>query len=246
MVRRIESALHWFGYEHIHRPFSDFIDIKKTLKAAKEAGLSVSDYLEHRTTTSNRTPLNQTMDEMTEAGVFEGTLRQVCEIGPGSGRYLEKTLSHCDPETYEIYETSPEWRDWLVERYPVTAKNGDGHSLAETATESTDLVQAHKVFVGLPALVTLAYLGEMARAVRPGGWIVFDTMTEECFNPTNLQAWFNVSPWKWDWSPEMVARKYLLELFGKSGISLVRSFFVPLHPAVTECLIFRKAKTSVH
>lgn len=241
----IEPALRRMGYERRHRPFSEYLAFHQTLRAAKEAGLSVGDYIERRHAASGPTPLDQTMDTMAAAGVFSENLRRICEIGPGSGRYLERTLARCTPESYEIYETSEEWRAWLLNQYklnqgPLTARTTSGIDLHETESGSVDLVQAHKVFSGVPLLVTLSYLREMARVARTGGWIVFDIMTESCFTPDYLQAWFDANPWQWDWTPHMVARQYALDLLGARGVSLVHSFLVPSHPAVAECLIFRR------
>jgi hypothetical protein len=42
-------------------------------------------------------------------GVYSGAVNWVVEIGPGSGRYVEKTLSVCSPSRYEVYETATKW-----------------------------------------------------------------------------------------------------------------------------------------
>jgi phospholipid N-methyltransferase len=236
----LNASLHRLGYEKRARPFSDFITFKETQNAAKAAGISVAELIERKHVVGSKTALQQTMEGMASLGVFGGNVDRVCEIGPGSGRYLEQILKRCKPKEYEIYETSQEWRGWLVEGYPVVARKCDGKSLSETETASVDLVQAHKVFPGLPTLMTLSYLREMARVVREGGWIVFDIMTEQCFDAPHLQAWFAANPWEWDWSPRMSAVQYVVDLFGEHGISLTGSFLVPLYPAVTECLVLRK------
>jgi SAM-dependent methyltransferase len=232
--------LRWFGFQQKARPFSDFISFKETTKAAQAAGMSVGEFIESRRTTGAKTALEQTFEGMTALGVFNGTIERVCELGPGSGRYLEKTMAICRSAHYEIYETSGEWRKWLAEKYPVVVKTSDWRSLSATETGSVDLVQAHKVFPGLPTLTTLSYFREMSRVVRSGGWIVFDLMTERCFDSENLQAWFDVNPWDWDWSPRMYAIQYVIDMFEGLGITAVGSFLVPLYPGVTECLVFRR------
>ncbi len=237
----LRSALQRLGYKRKPRPFSEFVDFKETLKAAAKAGLSVGEYIERKHSTGLRTPLDETVDRMAVLGVFEGKVQKVCELGPGSGRYLDKTIARCRPRAYEIYETSHEWRSWLVKEYGVIARRSDGRTLGETESGSVDLVQAHKLFPGLPLLATLSYFREMARVVRSGGWVVFDVMTENCFSPENLQAWFDANPWDWAWAPHMCTLEYVLAMFAKEGISLVGSFQVALYPAVTECLVLRKA-----
>jgi len=223
------------------RPYSQFISFKQTIREAKAAGLSVSDYIERRHATGQRTPLDLTMDGLAALGVFEGKRERVCEIGPGSGRYLEKTIARCHPPLYEIYETSREWRNWLVQTYGVVARACDGRTLAETETHSVDLAQAHKVFGGgLPFLNSVFYFRELARIVRVGGWVVFDIMTESCFDSQHLDAWFEADPWKWAWSPHIMPRDYAVQMFAGWGFELVGSFQVSSFPGVTECMAFRR------
>ncbi len=237
------KVLPHLGYRKKARRFSDFIDFKLTQGAAKAAGRSVAEFLEQRHVVGLKTALEKTIDGMAALGVFNENIDRVCEIGPGSGRYLERIMARCKPTHYEIYETSKEWRNWLVQTYGVTARKSDWRTLRETETASVDLVQAHKVFPGLPNLTMLSYFREMARVVRNRGWIVFDAMTEKCFEPVNLQAWFDANPWDWDWSPRMCAIQYVVDMFAGLGITHVGGFLVPLHPAVTECLVFRKVET---
>jgi len=233
-----------FGRKRKPRPFSEYISFKETLKAANAAGVSVGEYIERKHLVGQRTALDQTMDGLGELGLFNSQIERVCELGPGSGRYLEKTMARCHPRHYEIYETSREWRGWLVEQHRVVARACNGKNLAETESGSVDLVHAHKLFPGLPFLVTASYLREMARVVRDGGWIVFDIMTEVCFNQQHLNAWFDANPWEWSWSPHMVARNYAVDMLAEQGVSLVGSFQVPLWPGITECMVFRKAAPS--
>lgn len=243
--RAIGKLLEEFGYERVPRAYTRFLDFKTTLREASAAGLSVEDYVELRHATGPKSPLDETMDHLLGLGVFAGEIETVCEIGPGSGRYLRKTLDLCHPRSYEIYETANDWRDWLVERYGVTARTADGRSLSETASEAIGLVQSHKTFPGVPVLTTIANLLEMARVVRSGGWVVFDVMTEECFDSENLNSWYEAKPWTWGWSPQMIARNYVIGMFAERGLTLEGSFKIPLFPGVTECMAFRKTKAQL-
>jgi SAM-dependent methyltransferase len=236
----LTRVLRHFGFEQKHRPFSDFLVFKSTLKAAKEAGLSVGDYIERKHLKGSRTALEITMEGMASLGVFNGEIRRVCEIGPGSGRYLEKIISRCHPAQFEIYETSEEWKTWLLEQHQLVARCCDGRNLADTESGSVDLVQAHKLLPGLPTLLSISYMQEMARIAGPGGWVIFDIMTEDCFEGDNLHAWVNANPWDWDWSPHIIPRDYSIRLFANRGLSFIGSFKVPLHPSVTECFVFRR------
>jgi hypothetical protein len=223
------------------RPFDQFIGFTETLAAAKAAGVSVSDYIERRHMVGPKTALELTMDGLTSLGVFNQPIERICELGPGSGRYLEKVRVRANPQTYEIYETSTEWRAWLVEQYRVQARTCDGKTLAETESGSVGLVHAHKLFPGLPDLATINYLREMARVVGENGWIVFDVMTEACFSEPYLDAWLNVDHANWNWTPHLMPRNYAVDLFSSRGIHFTGSFLIPLWPGVTECMVFRKS-----
>ncbi len=240
MLNRVLQSI---GYKPKPRPFTKFISFKKTIAEASAAGLSVSDYIERKHLVGTRSPLDITIESMASLGVFDTPKQTICEIGPGSGRYMERVIDRCHPQTYEIYETSSEWRHWLVEKYGVIARSCDGHKLSETENDSVDLIQAHKVFPGLRFLLVASYLREMARVSRDGGWIVFDIMTEACFSDQHLNEWFDVDPWKWDWTPGMVGRDFAIKSFGDRGVSFVGSFEVAQYPAITECMVFRKDST---
>lgn len=202
--------------------------------------MSVGEFLERKHLLGQQTALEKTMDCLDGLGLFSGPIDRICEVGPGSGRYLAKTIARCHPRHYEIYETSNEWRYWLIKQYGVVARCCDGRTLAETESNSVELVHAHKVFPGLPFLFIASYLREMARVVRSGGWIVFDIMTEACFIREHLDEWFEANPWEWAWAPHMISREYTVSMLGELGIFLVGSFQVPLYPAITECMVFRK------
>jgi hypothetical protein len=238
----LNSVLRRLGYKPKpkQRPFSEFIAFEETVKSAKAAGLSVGDYIDRRHPTGTRSPTDQTIDGMASLGVFDHPLERICELGAGSGRYLERTIARSHPRQYEVYETAAEWRDWLVEQHGIIPRRCDGTTLAETETGSVALVHAHKLFIGLPFLATVSYFEEMARVVQNGGWVVFDIMTEACFSPEYLKAWFDAKPWDWAWSPHMVAKDFTVKLFADRGISFVGSFQIPIFPAITECMVFRK------
>ena len=246
MRRILDPVVRSLGYEPRKRPYSEFIEFTTTLKAAEKAGLSVGEYIERKHAAGRQTALDQTIDGLASLGLFDCPMESICEIGPGSGRYLEKMIERLKPAFYEIYETSDEWRQWLVQKYGVTESVCDGHTLARTKSCSVDLVHAHKVFGGgLPFLHSASYLREMARVVRDGGWIVFDIMTEECFGEKHLDAWFDANPWDWGWEPHIMPRDYAVKLFAGRGIVLIGSFQVPSFPGTTECMVFRKGPAAV-
>ena len=240
MESMLNSVLRHFGYYQEPRPLTEFLAFKETFESAKAAGLSAGDYIDSKQFSGPRSPTDQTIDGMAALGVFDDRPQRICEIGPGSGRYLERTIAKCQPRYYEIYETAAEWRDWLVARHGVIARKCDGRTLAATESASIALIQSHKLFPALPFLNTVSYFQEMARVVQDGGWVVFDVMTESCFSPHHMKAWLDANPWHWPWSPHLLTKDFTLKFFTDHGIDFIDSFPVPLYPAITECMVFRK------
>jgi hypothetical protein len=217
----------------------DFIPFDATMRAAQAAGLSVGDYIDE---VMNATPgaTQSVIDELGALGVFAADPNTVLEIGPGSGRYLEKTLKECSPDRYEIYETAEPWANYLVETFSVVAQPTAGSSLALTPDGSVDLVQAHKVFNTVTFLCAARYFFEMARVTRPGGRIVFDVMTETCLDPATVHIWATQGGAGHGSYPAAMPRRTCVDLFATLGCSLEASFFAPMGVASTEVLVFGK------
>jgi hypothetical protein len=221
-------------------PFEDYreyIPFAPTLAGANQAGLSVGDYIDANFNVAGAT--KATLDRMKELGVFQERIDRVCEIGPGSGRYLEKTIGICSPSYYEIYETASDWQKYLVQAYKVVARPADGQSLSSTPAASIDLVQSHKVMPGQPSLVMCSYFEEMVRIVRVGGKIVFDIVTEECLDDTTLKDWFAMKG-GYQHYPCLMPKQFAIEFFQRRGCSFDGSFLIPMKPGKTECFVFTK------
>ena len=245
--RSTKNALNWlvspFGLEirrrtHDWSDTRNFIPLEETLAASERMGLSVGDYIDK---VLNNIPgaTQFTIDEMSRFGTFSQAIQTVLEIGPGSGRYLEKTLALCSPSRYEIYETSVPWASFLVKRYGVVFQPTNGGLLNSTTDASCDLVHAHKVFSTIPFLPTIQYWSEMVRVARRGAYVVFDIMTEECLDMPTLKEW-RLSKIDNGSYPATMPRAVAIEFFTTNDCSLVGSFFVPMGKGRTEAFIFRK------
>ena len=231
---KIERADH-----HDWNDTANFIPFDRTIEAAKIAGLSVGDYVD---TVMNGVPgsSQHTIDRMSSCGVFSAPMDLVVEIGPGTGRYLEKTLKVAQPSQYEIYETAGAWADYLVEKYNVILRPTDGYSLAGTADNSAGLVHAHKVFDGVPFMVTCCYWLEMTRVIRPGGWAVFDVITENCLHGDAMRIWYNSGIRNGSF-PAVMPKQVAVDFFTASGFTLAGDFIVPIPPGTAELLAFKRA-----
>jgi SAM-dependent methyltransferase len=222
-------------WEQSSDSFGDFIPWRETIIEAKKAGLSVADYIDVRYNTKGAT--DKAVQQLAALGLFEGTIDRVCEIGPGSGRYLEKILNICKPSYYEIYETAPDWRRWLAHNYEITAHVPNGLTLANTPSASIDFVHANKVFAGLPVLGILRYFMEMFRIVRSPGIIVFDLFTEDSFEGEKMQAWLDSGI---NYPRSMIARQFVIDYFVRNGCTFRGGFPVPMRPGTTEVFAFSK------
>lgn len=233
VVRRATKAHDWSDV-------GQYIPLEETLAGAKQANLSVGDYIDMKHNVPRAS--QDTHDRLVAMGIFNGRIDRVCEIGPGSGRFLEKTVQACHPSHYEIYETARPWAEWLVATYKVVPQPTDGISLAHTASNSIDLVQAHKVFVCLLFLTTCNYFTEIARVTRPGAWVVFDVMTEACVDNANIAAWLKTGVNTRTY-PAIIPKKFVVDFFAGNGFAFIGSFLVPMKPGKTECMVFQKGKT---
>lgn len=223
---------------HDWNDVANFIPLAETIKAAQAAGMSVGDYVD---SVMNAVPgsSQRAIDKMVSVGVFSESLRAVVEIGPGTGRYLEKTLKAAQPSRYEIYETAGPWSTYLVNEYDVILQETDGFSLVGTTDHSADLVQAHKVFSTVPFMVTCSYWHEMARTIRPGGWAAFDVVTERCLHGDAMQTWSDSGIRNGSY-PAVMPREVAVRFFESKGFTLIDSFILPMPPGTTELLVFNR------
>ena len=237
LLTGVNQVLSLAGVELIRKDkeFQYYIPLKKTLDDAEKAGMPLGDYIDMRFNVPGTT--QNTVEKMAELGVFSGRLDRVCEIGPGSGRYLDKVVDRCKPNYYEIYETSKDWREWLVEKYGVVSQNTDGASLSFTPSQSLDLVHTHKVLYGNPIITIGRYLLEMARVVKDGGYAVFDLVTEDCLTDEIMQKWISSGV---DHACSMTSKQYTVDFFERRGFRYVGGFIVPMEPGVTEYFVFKK------
>jgi hypothetical protein len=222
----------------IIRPSKDFkyyIPFEETLNGAKEMGLSVGDYIDLKFNVPGST--QDTIDQMDKLGAFDFAQAHVCEIGPGSGRYLVKTIEKCKPEYYEIYETAPKWASWLASEYHAVSQPTDGMKLSATPGKSMDLVHSHKVLNGLKIINICQYFYEMARVVKEHGVIVFDILTEDCLDEGTTQKWLASSA---DYITSMTAKQFTVDFFARRGFRCMGDFFATSLPGKTHYFVFRR------
>jgi len=214
-----------------------FIPAQETLAAAKHSGLSVGDYIDK--TFAEPGVTTATVKAMLDLGGLKGQVSRVCEIGPGSGRYMEKVIEFLHPNAYEIYETADDWLPYLRTFPTVLVQPCDGRTLSSTETASVDLVHAQKVFVYIDFWATANYLNEMARVVRPGGTVAFDVVTEDCLDEVSVKysmehgSIYRLTP-----------RTWAIDFLTSRGLSYVGHYFPVLPPGTSELMVFRRLNSS--
>lgn len=107
--------------------------------------------------------------------------RSIVEIGCGVGR-LTRVLAQ-RAEAVVAVDVSPEMLARAQRLSPglgnVRWLLGDGESLAGVPDASADGVFSHVVFQHIPdPAVTLGYVAEMGRVLRPGGWAAFQVSND--------------------------------------------------------------------
>jgi len=210
-----------------------FIPARSTIAAARRSGLSVGDYIDRTFAKPGTT--QAAVEAMLRMADLHPPVERVCEIGPGSGRYLEKVAAALHPDVYEVYETAVDWLPHLGSFPNVVVQHADGRTLGETGSGSVDLVHAHKVFVYLEFWTTASYLNEMARVVRPGGTAAFDIVSEPCMDDATVSTWIQHGS---IYRP--VPRAWTIGYLERRGLTYVGSHSTFLGPGMSELLVFRR------
>jgi len=153
------------------------------LAAAQHAGMDVNDYEEQ--CLGWRLPL-----PTLEAIVFPrlSPASVVCEIGPGTGRWSRHIADRIPQGQLFLVDPSP-WMVRFLTRYfadraNVHARLNDGQSLPFEEQASLDVVFSANTFVELKLGTIHLYARDMARALRPGGWVIVDYI-----DPTTPEGW---------------------------------------------------------
>ena len=128
-----------------------------------------------------------------ELGIEVRETNTIVEIGCGVGR-LTRPLARRAGRVVAV-DVSAEMlaraRELNPELHNVRWLHGEGESLAGIETESADGCFSHVVFQHLPdPELTLGYVREMGRVLRPGGWAGFGVSTDPVVHrPRRRAGW---------------------------------------------------------
>jgi SAM-dependent methyltransferase len=116
----------------------------------------------------------------------------VVDIGCGVGR-LTRVLAERTTHVIGV-DVSSEMLARAAELNPqlgnVSWVHGDGRHLTGVPDAGADVCVSHVVFQHLPhAALTLGYVAEMGRVLRPGGWAAFQVSTDPSVHRPEGTAW---------------------------------------------------------
>lgn len=237
LAHHVNNAIRPFNVQVVSGYSSDpavktFLPARRVASAARKAGMSVGDYIDQVYATPGAT--SATVEAMLKLGNVPQSC-DVCEIGPGTGRFAVKIIDALHPRSYEIYESARDWLPTLRQLPNAVIRDCDGRTLAQTKDASIDLVHAQKVFVYTEFYTSVGYLEEMARVVRPDGVVAFDVLTEECLDERTVRVWVEKGsfyrPFPRDW---------IIGFMKRRGLEFLGSHFSPLPPGRAELLVFRR------
>lgn len=210
-----------------------YIDCEDTVTKANEQNLSVSEYVEK---SWNQVGATQKVIENISRITGTINIKNVLEIGPGTGRYLEKIKHIYSPSNYVIYEIDEAWSQWLGKKYNVTVRNSDGRTLSYDKDSELDFVHAHGVFTYLPFLNSFEYFKEMIRVCKKNGTITFDFYSAELFDNNEIKKWLGTA----ERYPVPVSAQTIKKYFADLGAAFLGEFENPYGHGFSTYHVYRK------
>jgi phospholipid N-methyltransferase len=214
-----------------------YISLDDVLEKAESKNITVNQYLEeiwnlptHADAIINGFELKKLMQQNSI---------NVLEIGAGTGVYTDKLISVLGSEnisTYQVYETSADWANYLRITYPVDVKQADGYQLNSTETNSIDLVHVHGVFVYTSFVTTISYIKEMIRVVRKGGIIAFDVLDHTSYSDAIISRWISEGQTFLNIIPE----EHISSLLLTNGFIQIKLFQSSSSPGSSRYYVYRK------
>jgi SAM-dependent methyltransferase len=198
---------------------------------AEKAGMDINEWLEKVESWGNSEKLLQ--DEVFPLIKNDSN---VCELGPGTGRFSQHLAKYLSNGKLHLIDHSP-WLEKFLRDYFKNAKNvliykGSGNSLP--FEDSTfDLVFASGVFIELSLQLIYCYSQEFYRTLKPGGYCILDY-----FDISSEDGWNHLK--KMQFGPHSGFTYHTTEtidrIFVSAGFEIMKRRFT----GVTTYLILRK------
>ncbi len=171
-------------------------------------------------------------------------IKQVLEIGPGTGRFTSKMISTLRPAEYFVFETNKSWRKYLLEKFGDSestnflAPTPTGHNFGSVASGSIDFIHGHGVLVYLNHVTTYSYLKEMIRVAAPDAIIYLEYFSIENCNSEILNYWHQST----HWFPIFQSDRIIDKILAESGFSLIDEWGEMFGQSVTRNVMFQKKR----
>ncbi len=163
-----------------------------------------------------------------------------CEIGPGTGRYMQKFIEKARPQKYEFYEVQKKLAEYLVKALnynfcEVIAREADGYSLKDTHSCSQDVIFANSVWPIIKYSNIYQYFLEMIRVCKVGGYVIFDAYTEDSYTERILND-KNCLLNEW----RLLPNRMIMDIFISRKMKLEHKFEFPYINFMGSWYIFKK------
>jgi SAM-dependent methyltransferase len=169
-------------------------------------------------------------------------IKNVLEVGPGTGRFTNKILELLNPSKYYVIETSKPWRKYLMKKFgsnPTTqffAPIPTGHDFSSIESNSIDLLHGHGVFVYLNHVTMYSYLLESIRVIAPGGYLYLEYFSIEKCTSEILDNWHKSIHWFPIFQSDEIVDRLLL----KSGFVIMDEWNEMFGESHTRNVLFQK------
>ena len=221
-----------------------YIDASATVSAAREVGLTLEEFIYRHDDANKRGRIDRIVGRV---GALFGPASpvSVAEIGTGTGMYMERLCKIVKCIAYHVFETDPGWqaysRSTLCNHAATFVHSCDGMTLKELGNASVDLVHAHGVFVYTSSLVTLGYLAEAARVLKPGGKLCFDCYLDTNFGELAIEKWM-ASEHRF---PVITVSKILFDHLQQNQLKIVSTFREVHGPDYVDYLVAQKIDEAI-
>lgn len=241
MLGKINKLISFLDLE-VSRPSSKefrWLDIENLERKAKENNISVADYYEKINNQEGNS--KKIIDTIFNSIPEPKKTDQILEIGPGTGRFLAKTLKYILPEHYQIFELDKKLAEYLVNEYTVvdnrTYEQPSKFNLDKIKDNSIDYLFAHGVFnSAVDFYGFIHYFSDMSRVLKNGGFMAFNIISEDCLKREQFESWKNSD----STYIKFISNSFINQLNAQFDLQEINNFIAPYGPAVSKYVILQK------
>ncbi len=214
-----------------------YVDMKAIVRGARRSGQTICEYVENEWEAVGL--IDFVMNKLNNLEVLI-PCREVVEIGPGTGIYMDRQIQKIMPERYHIYELDEGCSKYLSKKHEkVIAHSTDGHSLDGLSNGTCGFCVAHGVFLYLSLLNCFRYFHEMIRVCQAGGHIAFDIFSDREWKQEIIDVWIPLHQHNW---PVILPEQKVIDFFARNGCNLIDRFNAQTGFDFSTYVVFKKMK----